>query len=51
MDVFFILRKTKIKSLQDKNFFCNADADANVDADADAMMQIPRFPNGPFKVK
>ena len=46
------LRKVKIKTLQDKVNFCNADADAdnaNSDADnanSDAEMPIPRFPNG-----
>ena len=35
----------KIKTSQDKKFFCNADADVN--ADADAEMSMLRFPNGP----
>ena len=36
----------KIKTSQDKNVFCNADADAEVNDDADAEMPMPRFPNG-----
>ena len=40
------LRKAKIKTLQDKVNFCNADADADINANSDAEMPIPRFPNG-----
>ena len=43
------LWKAKIKTLQVKKFFCNADADTDVNADADAEMPMPRFPNGQKK--